>query len=379
VTTFGFVNNFSKTFTKHIVRFGMEIRRERNDLLQTQTFNPRGLFQYEPAQTGDSANTARSFANAFAAFLLDTPNNSGRDLPLVFPARRELIWNYYIQDKWQVTSKLTIDLGLRLERERGSRPRYAGGFSNYNYFNNTLELAGVGAIPINITDANNNFGPRLGIAYRLNEQTVIRTGYGISYFPRRMAQTNFPILQNSERVRFKRGDDGHRVPSIYAVRVAAGRNHHESEPDEFVRQYASKLCESLRPKLELRGAAGAALEALARPGVCRQPWSKQPVRLQHQCVAHTRDGQRRQAPQSIVPADSRHDDVHWHKHVVQLVPDEARPPFWRRPLPDDLVHIQQGSQLQRRQRRRRDTFEYPVEQGAYGRQPHARLYAELHV
>jgi hypothetical protein len=197
VTTFGFVNNFSKTFTKHIVRFGMEIRRERNDLLQTQTFDPRGRFYYEPGQTGDSGNTQRNFANSFASFLLDVPNMSGRDLPFVFPARRELIWNFYIQDKWQITPKLTIDLGLRLERERGSRPRFAGGFSNYNYFNNTLELSGLGSIPINIADANNNYGPRLGIAYRINEQTVVRAGYGISYFPRRMAQSNFPILQNN--------------------------------------------------------------------------------------------------------------------------------------------------------------------------------------
>jgi hypothetical protein len=35
------------------------------------------------------------------------------------------------------------------------------------------------------------------MAYRINEQTVIRSGYGISFFPRRMAQTNFPILQNN--------------------------------------------------------------------------------------------------------------------------------------------------------------------------------------
>ncbi|MFN7922581.1 MAG: TonB-dependent receptor [Bryobacteraceae bacterium] len=196
VTSFGIVNNFSKTFTKHIVRFGVDIRRERNDLLQTQTFNPRGVFDYQPGQTGDSGNTARTFANAFAAFLLDAPNSSGRDLPIVFPARRELIWNLYVQDKFQVSSKLTIDLGVRMERERGSRPRFAGGFSNYNYLNNTLELSGLGSNPINIADSNNNFGPRLGIAYRMNEHTVIRTGYGISYFQRRMPQFNFPILQN---------------------------------------------------------------------------------------------------------------------------------------------------------------------------------------
>jgi len=197
VTSFGFVNNFSKTLTKHILRFGVDLRRERNDLLQTQTFNPRGRFEYEPGQTGDAADSRRNFANAFAAFLLDVPNVSGRDLPFIFPARRELTLNLYFQDKWQFNQKLTVDLGLRLERERGSRPRHRGGYSNYNPSNNTLELAGLGAIPFAIADTNNNLGPRLGIAYRLNESTVIRTGYGISYFPRRMAQTNFPILQNN--------------------------------------------------------------------------------------------------------------------------------------------------------------------------------------
>lgn len=197
VTSFGIVNNFSKTFTKHIVRFGVDLRRERNDLLQTQTFNPRGRFDYQPGQTGNPADTRRNFANAFAAFLLDTPNIAGRDLPFVFPARREFTYNFYFQDKWQVSQKLTIDLGVRLERERGSRPRFAGGFSNYNPTNNTLELAGLGSIPINIANSNNNWGPRLGIAYRLSEATVIRTGFGISFFPRRMPQYNFPILQNN--------------------------------------------------------------------------------------------------------------------------------------------------------------------------------------
>ncbi|MFN3323999.1 MAG: TonB-dependent receptor domain-containing protein [Bryobacteraceae bacterium] len=197
VTSYGIVNNFSKTFSKHIVRFGIDARRERNDLLQTQTFNPRGRFEYNPGQTGDAGDTRRNFANSFAAFLLDVPNVSGRDLPFVFPARREMTWNLYFQDKWQVSSRLTLDIGMRYERERGSRPRFAGGFSNYNPFNNTLELAGMGSIPINISDTNNNLGPRLGIAYRINERSVVRTGYGISFFPRRMARTNFPILQNN--------------------------------------------------------------------------------------------------------------------------------------------------------------------------------------
>ncbi|MEZ5355379.1 MAG: TonB-dependent receptor [Bryobacteraceae bacterium] len=198
VTSFGFVNNFSKTFANHIVRFGMDIRRERNDLLQTQTFNPRGRFQYEPGQTSDLNDRARGFANAFASFLLDLPNLSGRDLPYIFPARREQNFNWYVQDKWQFSPKLTVDMGLRYEIQLGSRPRLPGGFSNYNYFNNTLELAGLGNNPLRLADTNyNNFGPRLGLAYRFNEATVVRAGYGISFIPRFTAQFNYPINQNN--------------------------------------------------------------------------------------------------------------------------------------------------------------------------------------
>ncbi len=197
VTSFGLVNNVSKVTTKHVMRFGVDIRRERNDLLQTQTFDPRGRFYYEPGQTGDPSDTRRNFANSFASFLLDLPNNAGRDLPVTFPTRRELTYNIYFQDKWQVSQKLTVDLGLRLERERGSRPRFPGSYSNYNPTNNTLELAGIGNIPINIANSNNNWGPRVGIAYRMRDDTVIRTGFGVSYFPRRMGQTNYPILQNN--------------------------------------------------------------------------------------------------------------------------------------------------------------------------------------
>ncbi len=199
VTSFGFVNNFSKTANNHILRFGVDVRRERNDLQQTQTFNPRGRFEFDPGQTGDAADTRRSFGNAFAAFLLDVPNRSGRDLAIQFPTRRELNYNLYFQDKWQVTPKFTVDLGLRYEIQKAGRPRFRGGYSNYNYFHNTLELAGLGSIPLDmgVNTNYNNFGPRLGLSYRLNAKTVVRTGYGISFIPRRTVQQNFPVKQNN--------------------------------------------------------------------------------------------------------------------------------------------------------------------------------------
>ena len=199
VTFFGITNNFTKTQGNHVIRFGFEIRRERNDLLQTQTFNPRGRFQFRQGQTATQEDTLRGVGNAFASFLLDQPGIHGRDIAIQFPARRELILAYYLQDKWQVSPKLTLDLGLRLESERASRPRFPGGFSNYNFRDNTLELAGIGSVPMDmgVRGAPLGLGPRFGAAYRFDERTVMRVGYGISYINRRMAQYNFPVKQNN--------------------------------------------------------------------------------------------------------------------------------------------------------------------------------------
>ncbi len=199
VTFFGWQNNFTKTTGNHVTRFGFEMRRERNDLLQTQTFNPRGRFEFAQGQTGALEDTRRGIANAFASFLLDRPNLAGRDLDVQFPTRRELIWAMYVQDKWQVTNKLTMDLGMRFEIENASNPRFAGGYSNYNFLDNTLELNGLGGRPFNngVRSDYSGWSPRFGLAYRINEKTVFRGGYGISQMNRRMGQQNFPVKQNN--------------------------------------------------------------------------------------------------------------------------------------------------------------------------------------
>ncbi|MDA1236384.1 MAG: TonB-dependent receptor, partial [Acidobacteria bacterium] len=199
VTFFGITNNFTKTSGNHVIRFGFDVRRERNDLLQTQTFNPRGRFNFERGQTGTVEDINRGIGNAMAAFLLDLPNTHGRDIDVQFPTRRELILASYAQDKWQVTPKLTLDLGMRWEIEYASKPRFPGGYSNYNFTNNTLEISGIGGRPDDNGMRNEpwGFGPRVGFAYRLDDKTVIRAGYGISHINRSMGQQNFPVKQNN--------------------------------------------------------------------------------------------------------------------------------------------------------------------------------------
>ncbi len=93
-------------------------------------------------------------------------------------------------------------MGLRWEYWPSSTPHYPGGFSNYNPFNNTLELAGVGSIPNDqgIANQKKSFAPRLGVAYRLDQKTVLRGGYGISYLVRNTNVYNFPVSQANQLI-----------------------------------------------------------------------------------------------------------------------------------------------------------------------------------
>src|SRR5579883_1150643 len=195
-----FTNIWTKTAGNHTIKFGIDLRRVRDDLLQTQTYNPRGLIEFGTSQSSiPGANT--SFGNSFASFLFDAPYDEGRDYPVIFPAYRAWQIFSFVQDKWVVTPKLTVDIGLRWDLYPAATPAHTAGFSQYDPDNNSLLIGGVGNVPANVGINTNwhDLGPRLGIAYRWNEKTVVRTGFGISYspFPDNTYAYNYPVKQNN--------------------------------------------------------------------------------------------------------------------------------------------------------------------------------------
>jgi len=202
VTNFDAVNNWNKVKGTHVIKWGFDYRRERRDLLQTSTFSPRGRFTFAAGPTALNGGPSNSFANSFASFLLDLPNSVGRDLAVFFPTQRDSVYNAYIQDKWQATPKLTIDFGARWEYWPASSPAFPAGYSNFIPSNNTLVLAGVGSIPsdLGINNYPHSIYPRFGMAYRLNEKTVIRAGYGLSQFYRYTNNWQYPVKQNQQLV-----------------------------------------------------------------------------------------------------------------------------------------------------------------------------------
>lgn len=195
------VNHWTKIHGNHTIKWGLDMRRLRDDLLQTQTYGPRGAYTFDVNQT-TTPGAKNGFGNDFASFLLDLPNQAGRDLAIYFPAYRAWQFFLFAQDKWVVSPKLTLDLGLRWELYPPATPQFPGGFSNYNPVTNTLVIAGVGGNPSNLGMANRlrYFAPRLGIAYRLTQSTVIRAGFGISYTPfpdNKYAYDNYPVKGNN--------------------------------------------------------------------------------------------------------------------------------------------------------------------------------------
>ena len=206
-TTASVVGMLTKITGNHTVKVGTEVRHNEDFLLQIQDAGGvRGQFQFNGARTSipSAAASTSGFANAFAAFLLDAPSLVQRDIKVIDrPGTKHWGVFAFVQDKWQVTPKLTVDLGLRWEYYTplvGIADQ--GGLSTYNPSNNTVEVAGYGSIPDNIGVKSTwtNFAPRLGVSYRFDEKTVFRAGFGTTIipFPDNEYAFNFPVKQNEQ-------------------------------------------------------------------------------------------------------------------------------------------------------------------------------------
>jgi Carboxypeptidase regulatory-like domain/TonB dependent receptor len=204
--TYDVASTFTKIRGNHTFKVGFDVRHNRDFLLQVQDLGgSRGRFRFSAAQTASPTDTAsqNGYANAFASFLLDLPSLVSRDLKVTDPGTRHWAVFTFIHDKWQVTPKLTVDLGLRHEYYTPFIGLVdQGGLSNFDPDTNTLRVAGYGSVPDNlgVKTAKDNFAPRLGASFRFNEKTVVRAGYGVSIipFPDNQYAYNFPVKQNNQ-------------------------------------------------------------------------------------------------------------------------------------------------------------------------------------
>ena len=196
----------TKVLNNHTFKFGGNFRKNSDKLLQTQdNQGPRGGFSFSGAQTGSTADTAANsgIANSFASFLLDLPSGMARDLKVLDDVGSQH-WAVYsfVHDKWQVSPRMTVDLGLRWEYDDpiiGIAGK--GSLSNYDPATNSLLVSGYGNIAddFGVKKDLNNFSPRVGATFRLDDRTVLRGGFGASTmpFPDNRYAFNYPVKQNN--------------------------------------------------------------------------------------------------------------------------------------------------------------------------------------
>lgn len=138
--------------------------------------------------------------NDFASFLLGVDTEYGKNIlvPDYFHTDTHQ-YALYLGDQWQVTPKLTADLGVRWEYYPMPTRTGSRGLERYDFATNMMLLCGVGKVPTDcgVSISKTMFVPRIGLAYRATPSFVIRAGYGITNEPYNLAddlRTNYPVL-----------------------------------------------------------------------------------------------------------------------------------------------------------------------------------------
>jgi len=197
--------NLSWIRGSHSIRMGGDYTYYTINHFQPQAaFGPRGGFNFTGGLSVLNAvgAPASNAFNGFADFLLGQAQGLGKDIQFINPAAVRMPgYGFYIRDSWQVNRKLTVNYGVRFERYPFATRDHRGG-ERYDASTDKVLVGGVGSTP---TDTGVEIGlgqlaPRLGIAYRANEKTVIRAGYGISIDPdsfRRM-RDSYPATISSQ-------------------------------------------------------------------------------------------------------------------------------------------------------------------------------------
>jgi hypothetical protein len=185
----------TKVMATHTMKFGADVRA--NFVDQRRGIEPSGSFNFTRNFTqGPNANVGgATVGDGIASMLLGTPASG------VFgTAVRAVSWNeyfaFYFQDDWKVNRRLTLNLGVRYDLEM---PRYetSNMLDWFDYdarsplndrvrslgeIRGGLQFAGVNGNPRrHFNTDRNNFAPRLGFAYQIDDRTVIRGGAGIFY------------------------------------------------------------------------------------------------------------------------------------------------------------------------------------------------------
>ncbi|MGH9769408.1 MAG: TonB-dependent receptor domain-containing protein, partial [Blastocatellia bacterium] len=198
---------------RHSAKFGVDFRLERLNVLQPPS--PTGIFNFTAPFTNSrgTANTigaqlhdqlgnattgsvlAGQTGNALASFLLGQVSTFSIDLQQDTIGGRARILEFFAQDDFKATSRLTINAGVRYTLNFPSTETNNQG-AIFNLETQQLDYLGKNGYPETGRELHNlDLAPRLGIAYRLTERMALRAGYGMIFQEQAGITTPFTIPQ----------------------------------------------------------------------------------------------------------------------------------------------------------------------------------------
>jgi len=188
-------DSISHLVGRHAFRFGLDFRWERLDVIQPP--NPTGNFQFSQLFTDLPATTTTQSAGGdpLASFLLGQVQTFSIDLQGKVIRPRAHIQEYFVQDDWKATARLTVNAGLRWTLNFPSTDVDNQG-AIFNQQTQQLDYLGKNGYPRSARELHwHDFGPRLGLSYMLNNKTVVRAGYGLVWIEQTGITTPFTIPQ----------------------------------------------------------------------------------------------------------------------------------------------------------------------------------------
>jgi hypothetical protein len=224
---FQFIDNMSIIRGSHSFRFGGEIRRDRYN--ETGNAFTRGSFGFSGIATEDPARRGVT-GHPFADYLIGQVTTPTRARAFSNGLFRATVFSVYFQDTWKITPKLTAELGLRYENTPPYHDKYRGIMNVYIYDSGvhngelvpgarvpTMFRPGAGdfheGLPFRFHDGipvasgddiagretvrrdNNDFAPRVSLAYRPTEKWTVRAGFGVFYV-QDIVEARFDLSRN---------------------------------------------------------------------------------------------------------------------------------------------------------------------------------------
>jgi hypothetical protein len=168
-TTYQVTDILSMVHRGHGIKLGGEVRNIRQDgILDLLS---RGSISFSGALSGSGIT---DLFLGYPTFALQSQSNNAQ-------TQRTTAYNFFFQDDWKVNRRVTLNLGLRYEYNTPPTDP-TNRMSALNLATGQIVQVGTdGVSRSGIKPDWNNFGPRVGFAYALTSNTVIRGGYGIYY------------------------------------------------------------------------------------------------------------------------------------------------------------------------------------------------------